>query len=179
LDKRNYTKKESVRINERIRVREVRLIGSDGENIGVLDTEKAIEKARDLGLDLIEISPNSKPPIAKIMDYGKFQYDQKKKLSAQKAKSHIVEVKSVQIKVATGEHDLNLKAERAAGWLEEGHRVKAELFLKGRTKYMEKEFLNERLERILSVIKEKTDYSIAEGPSKNPKGIYVILEKKR
>ena len=135
--------------------------------------------ARDLGLDLIEISPNSVPPIAKIMDYGKFQYDQKKKLSAQRAKSHTVEVKSVQIKIATGEHDLQLKAERAVGWLEEGHRVKAELFLKGRTKYMEKEFLNERLDRILTIIKEKVDYNIAEGPKKNPKGIYVILEKKR
>ena len=177
MNNTQYTKRNIVRINERIKASEIRVVGQDGENLGIMDTKVAIELAKEKGLDLIEISPNAKPPIAKITDYGKFQYDQKKKLSAQKAKAHTVEVKSIQIKVATGEHDLNLKAGRASVWLREGHRVKAELFLKGRTKYMEKAFLNERLERLLKLITE--DYSIADGPKNNPKGIYVILEKNK
>lgn len=175
MNNNKYIKKDVVRINERIRSSEVRVVAQNGDNMGIMDTKAAIELAKERGLDLIEISPNAKPPIAKITDYGKFQYDQKKKLSAQKAKAHNVEVKSVQIKVATGEHDLNLKAGRASFWLREGHRVKVELFLKGRTKYMEKVFLNERLERLLKLITE--DYSIADRPKNNPKGIYVILEK--
>ncbi len=154
---------------------ELRVIGAEGENIGVMKASEAIKYAQDRGLDLIEISPKAKPPIAKIMDYGKFQYDQKKKQSLQKAKTHNVEVKSVQIKVATGEHDLNLKANKASGWLKEGHRVKVELYLRGRVKYMEKSFLEERLQRILKLLTE--DFTIAEGPKKSPKGIYMIIEK--
>lgn len=172
----SYTKKSNrIRINEQIRAPELRVVGHDGENIGVLKTEDAQKMAKDKGMDLIEISPSAKPPIAKITDYGKFQYDQKKKKSAQKAKTHNVEVKSIQIKVATGEHDLNLKANRAGEWLKEGHRVKVELYLKGRSKYMDKKFLEERLERILKLIPE--NYTIAEPAKKNPKGLYLIIEK--
>jgi len=166
-----------IRINEQIRAPELRVVGSEGENLGVLKTEEAQKKAKDMGMDLIEISPSAKPPIAKITDYGKFQYDQKKKKSAQKAKTHNVEVKSIQIKVATGEHDLNLKASRAGEWLKEGHRVKVELYLKGRSKYMERKFLEERLERVLKLIPE--NYNIAENIKKNPKGLYLIIEKSK
>ncbi len=168
---------DRVRINGQIRSRELRVIGSDGENIGVISTSDAIKRAEDAGLDLIEISPTAKPPVAKIMDYGKYQYDQKKKMQAQKAKAHNVEIKSVQIKPATGDHDLNLKAGRVSEWLKEGHRVKVELYLRGRSKYMEKSFLEERLDRILKLITE--EYTVAEGPKKNPKGLYMIVEKKR
>ena len=120
---------DRVRINAQIRARELRVVASDGKNLGVLSLEDALSYAKERNLDLIEISPKAVPPIAKVTDYGKFQYDQKKKKSAQKAKAHNVEVKSVQVKVATGEHDLDLKAGRISGWLKEGHRVKVELYL--------------------------------------------------
>ncbi len=164
------------RINHQIRVAELRVIGPVGENFGVITLKDALDKALAAGLDLIEISPNAVPPIAKIMDYGKFQYDQNKKLKAAKAKAHVIEVKNVQVKIGTGEHDLELKAKKASEWLKEGHRIKIDLFLTGRSKYMEFNFLKERLERILKLITE--EYTIAEPPKKALKGLTVIIEKK-
>jgi len=163
------------RINEMIKAAELRIIGPEGENFEVMKREDAISKAQGFGMDLIEISPNAKPPVAKIMDYGKFQYDQKKKLKAQKAKAHNVEVKNIQVKVGTDGNDLNIKAKRASKWLTEGHRVKVELFLPGRTKYMEKDFLKERLERLLNLL--TVEYNVAEEAKKNPKGLAMIIEK--
>jgi translation initiation factor IF-3 len=164
-------------INEYIRAKEVRVIGADGENLGVIKTSEALSKAKELELDLIEISPQAVPPIAKIMDYGKFLYEQSKKLKAQKAKAHNVEVKSVQVKIATSENDLNIKAKRASSWLAEGHRIKLELFLPGRSKYLDKDFLNERLGRILKLL--TVDYKIAEEAKKSPKGLTMIIEKSK
>lgn len=135
----------------------------------------ALLKAQEMGLDLIEISPNANPPVAKIMDYGKFQYDEKKKQRAAKAKSHVVEVKNIQVKIGTGEHDLELKAKKASEWLAEGHRVKIDLFLTGRSKFMDFKFLRERLDRIFKLI--TTEYKIAEEPKKGPKGLTSIIEK--
>lgn len=163
------------RVNRQIRVLEVRVIGPEGENFGVLPTPEAIAKAEELGLDLIEISPNAVPPVAKIMEYGKFHYEQEKKRREVKAKSHTTETKSVQVKIGTGENDLNLKAKKAAQWLSEGHRVKIDLFLWGRYKYMEFGFLKERLERFLKII--PAEYKIADPITKSPKGLTTVLEK--
>ena len=168
--------KERIRINNEIRARELRVVGIDGTNIGVISLEEAIKKAEVATLDLIEISPRANPPVAKIMDYGKFQYEQKKKQKEAKAKSHITETKTVQVKIGTGENDLKLKAKRVTGWLGEGHRVKIDLFLWGRYKYMEFSFLKERLERFLKLISE--EYKIADQIKKSPKGLSVVLERK-
>lgn len=165
-----------VNINERIRAEELRVIGEEGENFGLMTTKDALSKAQEMELDLIEISPKAKPPVAKIMDFGKYQYGEKKKAKAAKAKVKNVEVKSIQVKVGTGDGDLNLKANKASKWLKEGHRIKVELFLPGRTKYMEKDFLEERLQRILKLITE--DFSFAQEVKKVPKGINVIIERK-
>jgi translation initiation factor IF-3 len=165
------------RINHQIQAKELRVILEDGQNLGVLSKEDALDKARELGLDLIEISPGANPPIAKIMDYGKFEYTLSKKLKAQKAKARTVELKSIQIKVGTGDHDLELKAKQITGWLKDGDRVKINLFLPGRTKFLNESFLNERLERLLKFI--ATDYKIADPAKKNPKGLGVILEKSK
>lgn len=167
--------KNIVRINRQITAPELRVIGSDGGNLGLLSRDSAIAQAEKLDLDLIEISPTAKPPVAKIMDYGKYQYLERQKQKQAKAGSHATETKSIQIKIGTGDHDLNLKAIKTGKFIKEGHRVKVELFLPGRSKYFEKDFLNERLERLLKLIPE--DYSIAEPPKKNPKGIYLIVEK--
>jgi translation initiation factor IF-3 len=154
---------------------EVRVIGPEGENFGVLALSEAIQRASDAGLDLIEISPNAVPPVAKIMEYGKFQYEQAKKRREMKAKSHVTETKGVQVKIGTGDHDLNLKARKAAEWLAEGHRVKVDLFLWGRYKYMEFNFLKERLEQFIKLI--PGEFKMAEAISKSPKGLSAVLER--
>ena len=164
-----------VRINKSIRAKELRVLGLNGENHGVVTNEEAQKLTDEAELDLIEISPKAKPPVAKIMDYGKYQYENKKKAKEIKAKSHVTETKSVQVKIGTGEHDLNLKAKRAAGWLEEGHRVKIDLFLWGRYKYMDPKFLKERLERFLKII--PAEYKIADEIKKSPKGFTTTLER--
>lgn len=164
-----------VRINHQIKAPEIRVITEDGQNLGIMSSSDALKKAGEMGLDLIEISPNAVPPIAKIMDYGKFQYTEKKKQKDSKSKIQNIEIKSLQVKIATDEHDLIMKAEKASEWLKEGHRVKILLFLSGRAKFLDKNFLNERLERLLKLITE--EYKVAESPQKGPKGITVTLEK--
>lgn len=164
-----------VRINNQILASELRVVGADGANVGVISKEAALSAAQEAGLDLIEISPKAKPPVAKIMDYGKFQYEHKKKQREIKAKSHVTETKNVQVKIGTGDHDLTLKANRVIGWLKEGHRVKIDLFLWGRYKYMEFAFLKERLERFLLLVTEP--YKVADEIKKSPKGLSVIIER--
>jgi translation initiation factor IF-3 len=166
---------EKTRINREITARELRVIGKDGENLGVLSFSDAYKAAQDAGLDLIEISPNAVPPVAKVMDYGKFQYELKKRESQARAKAKVSETKEVQIKVGTGENDMRLKAKKAAEWLEEGHRVKAELFLKGRYKGMDEKFLKARLEKFLLLIPYA--YKVAEPIAKSPKGFAGIIER--
>jgi translation initiation factor IF-3 len=170
-----YEQKVKTRINHAIRAKELRVVGAEGENLGVLTLEAALKAADEANLDLIEISPNANPPVAKIMDYGKFRYDAGRKASEMKAKSHVTETKSVQVKIGTGEHDQLLKAGRIAEWLEEGHRVKVDLFLWGRYKYMEPAFLKERLDRFLKII--PTEYKIADEMKKGPKGYTTTLER--
>lgn len=173
--KRQYKPTERIRINKAIRARELRVIGAEGENLGVITTDEAMAAAEDANLDLIEISPKAKPPVAKIMDYGQYRYEKKRKASEVKAKSHVTETKSAQVKIGTGEHDQQLKAKRIAEWLNEGHRVKVDLFLWGRYKYMEPAFLKERLERFLKII--PADYKIADEIKKSPKGFSCTLER--
>lgn len=166
---------DNTRVNEAIRAKEVRLIDADGENIGVVPVAEALKKAYAAQLDLIEVGAQAQPPVAKIMDYGKYRYEMKKKAQQVRAKSHTTETKSVQIKVGTGEHDLNLKAKRASEWLAEGHRVKAELYLRGRTKYMDKAFLHGKLEDFTKLLTEQ--HKIADPIKKSPKGLTMIIEK--
>tara|TARA_B100000508_G_scaffold60333_1_gene47358 strand:+ start:388573 stop:389151 length:579 start_codon:yes stop_codon:yes gene_type:complete len=168
-------KNERIRINEEIRAKELRVVGAEGANLGVITLEEALKAAQDAGLDLIEISPKAKPPVAKVMDYGKFQYEQKKKDSAMRAKSKPTETKSVQVKMGTGEHDKMLKAKRAAEWLSEGHRVKVELFLKGRYKYMDQALLKGKLEEFLKVTPHA--FKIADPVRKVPKGFATVIER--
>ena len=164
-----------IRINKAIRASELRVVGPDGENLGSLSTVDALKKAEEMKLDLIEISPKAKPPVAKIMDYGQYRYDTKRKASEQKAKAHVTETKSAQVKIGTGEHDQQLKAKRIAQWLDEGHRVKIDLFLWGRYKYMEAEFLKERLDRFMKII--PAEYKIADPIKKSPKGFTATIER--
>ncbi|MHB8660497.1 MAG: translation initiation factor IF-3 [Minisyncoccota bacterium] len=166
---------DRLRINNEIRAQELRVIGASGENLGVLSLAAALAAAKQAGLDIIEISPSATPPVAKIMDYGKFEYERSKKEKVAKAKVKISETKEVQIKVGTGDNDMALKAKKAAEWLAEGHRVRAELFLKGRYKGMNEEFLKARLEKFL--LRIPYAYKIAEPVTRSPKGFAGVIER--
>ncbi len=124
--------KEQYRINERIRVREVRLVGDNVEQ-GVYPTSQALKIAEDQGLDLVEISPNAAPPVCRVIDYQKFLYQQKKRQKEQKAKSVKVVVKEIRFGPQTDDHDYAFKLKHAKGFLEEGAKVKAYVFFKGRS----------------------------------------------
>ncbi len=165
-----------VRINHFIKAPELRVITEGGENLGVISLQKALAEAQARTLDLIEISPSATPPVAKIMDYGKYLYDEKKKQKTAKAKTLTSELKIIQVKIGTGDHDLELKAKKVSEWVSEGNRVKIDLFLVGRSKYMDLNFLKERLERILKLV--TVGYKVAQDVVKGPKGLTIIIEKK-
>lgn len=169
----NNNNNQRLKINEGIRASELRVL-QDGEDSKVMSKDEALALAESQGLDLIEISAKANPPVARITDYGKFVYDQKKKQKEIKAKQHNVEVKNIQVKLGTGDADLSLKAQKATQWLKEGHRVKAELYLRGRSKYMDKEFLHGRLEKVLSLITH--GYKVVEEHKKSSKGIAILIE---
>ncbi len=154
----------------------MRVLDSENKNLGVLSIKDALEMAQNLGMDLIEVGPNANPPLGKIMDFGKYQYEANKKLKKTKAGAKHTETKSIQIKIGTGDHDLELKAKTASKWLKEGHRIKVELFLAGRAKYMDEKFLKERLDRVLHFITE--EYKISDAYKKGPKGLTTTIEKK-
>ncbi|MFT6361537.1 MAG: translation initiation factor IF-3 [Candidatus Paceibacteria bacterium] len=164
---------DRLKINDGIRASELRVLMDDGTST-VMKRDEALKIARDQELDLIEVTAKANPPVAKITDYGKYVYDQKKKQKEIKAKQNTVEVKNIQIRVGTGEADLQLKADRASGWLKEGHRVKAELYLRGRAKYMDKKFLQGRLGNVLTMFKE--EYKIVDDYKPSPKGIAILVE---
>jgi translation initiation factor IF-3 len=119
-------------VNEAIRAREVRVVGPDGKMLGVYPTQQALGLARDFGLDLIEVSPEAKPPTCKIMDYGKWKYENKKKTQANKKKQVIVSVKELQIRPRTDAHDLEVKMRHARRFLLEGDKVKINMRFQGR-----------------------------------------------
>jgi len=165
------------RINHQIKAPQLRVITEDGVNLGAITLSEALKEARARNLDLIEISPNAVPPVAKIMDYGKFQYAERKKQKETKSRVQTSELKIIQVKIGTGEHDLELKARKASEWLAEGNRVKIDLYLIGRAKYMDINFLKERMERLFKLI--TTEYRVASEPVKGPKGLSAVLEKKK
>ena len=154
----------------------MRAIGDDGKNYGVIEIAEVLRIANEEGLDVIEISPTAKPPVVKIMDYGKWSYQEEKKKREANKKAHTTEVREVRIGLNTSEHDLEMKAKKVGEFLDGGDKVKIELLLRGRAKYLDKNFKNERIERILHFIHR--DYKVAEGPKQGPRGLYVLIEKK-
>lgn len=128
----NKDDKDSVRINERIRVPQVRLIDDQGEQVGIVPTPQALQMARDKGLDLVEISPNAQPPVCKILDYGKFKYEKKKKEHQARKNQVVVKVKEVQLRPNTDAHDLEYKIKNSHEFLEEGDKVKFTILFRGR-----------------------------------------------
>nr|WP_279593804.1 translation initiation factor IF-3 [Pseudodesulfovibrio sp. S3-i] len=121
-----------VRRNERIRIPKVRVVDDDGEQLGVLATRDALDRAREKGLDLVEVAPNADPPVCKIMDYGKFKYQQQKKLQEAKKKQTVIKIKEVKFRPKTDEHDYQTKLKQIVKFLDGGDRCKVTIFFRGR-----------------------------------------------
>jgi translation initiation factor IF-3 len=122
--------KKQQRINEQIRVTPVRVIGDDGTQLGILATDEAIKAARKVNLDLVEVAPNERPPVCRIMDYGKYKYQQKKR--QHKSQSHQTKIKEIRVRPKTGEHDIEVKVNRARDFLEHKNKVIVTVVFRGR-----------------------------------------------
>jgi translation initiation factor IF-3 len=151
------TRGPQVRINHRIRVPEVRVVLDDGTMLGVLSTQDALREAKTRGLDLVEVNPKASPPVCKILDFGKFKYEEKKRARDAKKKQSIVEVKEIKLRPKTDEHDLNVKLRAARKFMEAGNKVKVTVRFRGREithperATMQLDWLIERVEDIANV----------------------------
>jgi translation initiation factor IF-3 len=162
-------------MNDAIRANELRVLGENNENLGVLSRNEALAIARERGVDLIITAENAVPPVAKIIDYGKWAYLSNKKDNQKRNNDNSTETKVLRLTVGIGEGDLTNKAKQASEWLHEGHRVKIELKLKGRANAIEQDFLKERLQRVLILLTE--NYKTAEPIKKIPNGMTMVIEK--
>jgi translation initiation factor IF-3 len=160
-------------MNEQIRVPEVRVLDEGNRNLGIMSTREALSKAQSLGLDLIMVAEKAHPPTCKIIDYGKYKYAESKKEKS--SGGNATETKVLRMTVGTGEGDLTIKAKQASAWIKEGHRVKIELKLRGRSNAIDQNFLKERLQRVLILITE--EYKVAEDIKKIPNGMIMVIEK--
>jgi translation initiation factor IF-3 len=151
-----------IRINHRIRVPEVRVVGVDGANLGVLSTDEAIRRARDAGYDLVEVNPKASPPVCKILDFGKYKYEEKKKQREAKRKQTVVEVKEIKLRPKTDDHDLLVKLRAARKFAEAGNKVKLTCRFRGReithpeVAVQQFEFLLSKMEDLVNVEQRPT-----------------------
>ncbi|MEJ7735292.1 MAG: translation initiation factor IF-3 [Polyangiaceae bacterium] len=132
FDPRQAQRGPQIRINQRIRVPEIRVIGEDGEMLGIMATHDALRRAQERGLDLVEVNPKADPPVCKILDFGKYKYDEKKKQREAKRKQTVVDIKEIKLRPKTDDHDLDFKTRAARRFLEAGHKVKFTVRFRGR-----------------------------------------------
>ncbi|HEX6630546.1 MAG TPA: translation initiation factor IF-3 [Gemmatimonadaceae bacterium] len=121
-----------VRVNRQIRISPLRVIAPDGSQMGILDLESALAAAQEQGLDLVEVAPMARPPVVRIMDYGKYKFEQAKQARAAKKKQHVIQLKEVKLRPGIEEHDFATKGRNARRFLEEGNKVKVTLMFRGR-----------------------------------------------
>ncbi len=160
------------RINRRIRVPEVRVIADDGEQLGIMNTHDALRQAESLGLDLVEVSPMAKPPVCKIMDYGKFKYQQKRKTAEAKKKQQVIELKEVKFRPKTDVHDFDVKVNRLKRFLAEGNKGKVTVMFRGR-EIVHQEIGFDVLKRVSDVLKE--DALVESPPRMEGRQLVMIL----
>lgn len=142
-----------IRVNHRIRVPEVRVIAADGGMLGVMQTQEAMRMAQDQGLDLVEVNPKAEPPVCKILDFGKYKYEEKKKSAEARRKQTVVDIKEIKLRPKTGEHDLGFKTKAARRFLEAGHKVKFTVRFRGR-EITHPEKAQEQLQYIIQQIED-------------------------
>ena len=161
-------------LNNQIRASQIQVIDFDGKQLGILPTHEALRLANERALDLVEVSPTAQPPIAKIMDYGKYMYQkEKREREGRPGKSPAQEIKTVKIGFKTGAHDLLVRAEQAARFLQKGHRVKLELALRGREKSMA-DLGRTKLESFVKMISEP--FLLEEQAKRSPSGFNLLIK---
>ena len=121
-----------MRRNDQIRVREVRLIGADGEQLGIVERNEALQMARDAGLDLVEVAATAEPPVCRIMDYGRYKYESQKKKQEAKKRQTVIQIKEIKLRPKTDEHDYQTKVNHIRRFIEDGDRCKVTIFFRGR-----------------------------------------------
>lgn len=142
------------RVNRRIRVPEIRVIGEDGEQLGIMPTIQALRRAESVSLDLVEVQPRAKPPVCKIMDYGKYKYEQSRKNAESKKKQQQIELKEVKFRPKTGEHDFDVKVKNLKKFLEKGNKGKVTVMFRGR-EIVHPEMGREMLNRVIQALGEE------------------------
>ncbi len=152
IDRSNQT-----RVNQQIRISPVRVIGADGTQLGVMPTDQAMQQARDIGLDLVEVAPTVKPPVCRIMDYGKYKYEKSKKLGGH---THQTKTKEIRLRPKTGDHDVETKVRQAIGFLKHKDKVQVSVLFRGR----EMAHIDEGRRVMQSVIEELGEYGKIEQP---------------
>jgi len=152
----------NLRVNRQIRVPKVRVVGADGSQLGVLQTRDALQLAQDQGLDLVEVAPNAVPPVCKIIDYGKFRYEQTKREKESKKTQHQVKVKEIKVKPNIDDHDLDTKIRHAREFLEKGNKVKVTCMFRGR----EVAYPENGRKVVERLIENLSDVSAVEAPAK-------------
>lgn len=153
FDPRQAQRGPQIRINHRIRVPEVRVVDDDGGMLGIMATHEALKRAQERGLDLVEVNPKAEPPVCKILDYGKFKYEEKKKATEARRKQSVVEIKEIKLRPKTDDHDLDFKTRAARAFLEAGHKVKFTVRFRGR-EITHPQVAQGQLDRILHQIEE-------------------------
>lgn len=159
-------------VNNRIRASEVRVIDPDGEQLGIFPIKEALAAAREMGFDLVEVSPKSKPPVCRIMDYGKYKYEQKKRLQETKKKQSVVLMKEVKLRPKIDDHDLQFKLRHIERFLSEGNKAKITVIFRGR-EIAHKELGRAKLERVAEAVKELG--AIDQGPKQEGRNLIMVL----
>ena len=165
-----------LRINEQIRVREVRLIGSDGNQLGVIQIDKAMELARETGEDLVEIAPNASPPVCKILDYGKYKFEQEKRIKESRKKQKLLKLKEIRMQPKIEKHDMDFKAKHIQEFLDEGNKVRVTIRFRGR-ELAHTELGRVVLERIQERLEEGS-FSVDRNPQMEGRFMSMILAPK-
>jgi translation initiation factor IF-3 len=168
--------KKRITANNRIRAREVRVIDQDGKQLGVLELKNALQLSLERGLDLVQVTEKVDPPVCKIMNLGKYMYQQEKKEKEQKKKSG-GEMKGIRMSSRISDHDMETKAKNAVKFLKKGDKVRIELRLRGREKALQ-EFAREKIKKFLDIIGNEIEYRTEREVKKQPRGLTTIISKK-
>src|SRR5271155_2681497 len=176
FDPRQQQRGFQIRINHRIRVPEVRVIGADGSMLGVLQTHEAMRLAQEQGLDLVEVNPKADPPVCKILDFGKYKYEEKKKTAEAKRKQTVVEIKEIKLRPKTDDHDIAFKIKAARRFLEAGHKVKITVRFRGR-EITHPEKAHEQLDLIIPNLEDLAN--VETRPTMEARAMSVIVAPKQ
>jgi translation initiation factor IF-3 len=165
------------RVGRNIKAKQVRVIGEDGKQIGILPLEEALKIAEEKGLDLVEIVPNADPPVCKIVDFGKFLYEQKKKEKEIKKSQKIIEVKEMQFSPTIQDHDIEIKAKKIIEWMKEGE-VKVKLVVKGKGREaLHDEVMRKVIDKVMQYLSDSAQFE--KPPYKEGRNLVAIITPKR